>query len=304
MWIGCGKNLLDNPPTTVLSHRVTSHRTPLFCDAALALRIERVESELISKGSAAARFRRGDDKGFVIPLAGGIASYADENSPLNKVAGLGFGGIPAEAALDEIERAYFALGAPVQVELAHLVDPALGQLLSARGYRLEGFENVLGLAISSDMERVPPAGVEIRSSGEDEFDEWIDLVAAAFAAPDTQGAASHEEFPREVIAAAMRDFVSAAGVARYSAWRDGELAGGASVRISDGVAQLTGAATAFTHRRNGVQTALLAVRLADAAAAGCDVAVVTTQPGSKSQQNVQRQGFDLLYTRAVLVKQP
>ena len=36
----------------------------------------------------------------------------------------------------------------------------------------------------------------------------------------------------------------------------------------------------------------------------CDVAVITTQPGSKSQQNAQRQGFDLLYTRAVLVKQP
>ena len=32
------------------------------------------------------------------------------------------------------------------------------------------------------------------------------------------------------------------------------------------------------------------------------VAVVTTAPGSKSQQNVQRQGFQLLYTRAVLVK--
>lgn len=37
---------------------------------------------------------------------------------------------------------------------------------------------------------------------------------------------------------------------------------------------------------------------------GCDVAVVTTVPGSKSQQNAQRQGFDLLYTRAILVKQP
>jgi hypothetical protein len=39
-------------------------------------------------------------------------------------------------------------------------------------------------------------------------------------------------------------------------------------------------------------------------AAGCDLAVVTTQPGSTSQRNVQRSGFDLLYTRAVLVKQP
>ena len=63
-------------------------------------------------------------------------------------------------------------------------------------------------------------------------------------------------------------------------------------------------ATAPAHRRRGVQTALLSARLADAAAAGCDIAVATTQPGSKSQQNVQRQGFDLLYTRAILVKQP
>jgi hypothetical protein len=38
-------------------------------------------------------------------------------------------------------------------------------------------------------------------------------------------------------------------------------------------------------------------------AAGCDVAVVTTQPGSWSQQNAQRRGFDLLYTRAILMQQ-
>ena len=63
-----------------------------------------------------------------------------------------------------------------------------------------------------------------------------------------------------------------------------------------------GAATAPAHRRRGIQTALLAARLADAAAAGCDVAAIVTQPGSKSQQNAQRQGFDLLYTRAVLVR--
>jgi len=51
-----------------------------------------------------------------------------------------------------------------------------------------------------------------------------------------------------------------------------------------------------------VQSALLAARLEIAGQAGCDVAVVTTQPGSKSQENVQRQGFELLYTRAVLVR--
>ena len=83
----------------------------------------------------------------------------------------------------------------------------------------------------------------------------------------------------------------------------GVIAGGASFHIAEGIAQFTGAATAPAHRRRGIQTALLSARLADAASAGCDIAVVTTQPESKSQQNVQRRGFDLLYTRAVLVMQ-
>jgi GNAT superfamily N-acetyltransferase len=278
-------------------------RMPLFCGTALAERIERVEAQLITEASEAGRRRRADMAGFVIPVAGGVASYAEEGSPFNKVAGLGFGGLPSAGELDEIEQAFAAVDTPVQVELAHLVDPAIGALLTERGYRLVSFENVLGRALDRGTGRVTPPGIEVRPSGDDEFDTWLDVVADGFAHPDTQGLPSHEDFPREVIAGAMRDLTSA-GVTRYVALRDGVVAGGASFRVAAGVAQLTGAATTAAHRRRGVQTALLSARLADAAAAGCDIAVVTTQPASKSQQNAQRQGFDLLYTRAVLVAQP
>jgi len=48
----------------------------------------------------------------------------------------------------------------------------------------------------------------------------------------------------------------------------------------------------------------LARRLAIASEADGTVAVVTTQPGSKSQANSQRRGFELLYSRAVLVREP
>ncbi len=278
-------------------------RLPLFCGTALAERIERAEAQLIANASEAARRRRADTAGFMIPIAGGVASFAEEGSPFNKVAGLGFGGVPGAAALDEIEQAFTTCSAPVQIELAHLADPAIGALLTGRGYRLTSFENVLGLTLPGAPERITPLGVEVRPSGGDEFESWLDVVTDGFAHPDTQGVPSHEEFPREVIARAERDF-AAVGVMRYVALHDGAIAGGASFRVADGIAQLTGAATAPAHRRRGVQTALLSARLADAAAAGCDIAVVTTQPGSKSQQNMQRQGFDLLYTRAVLVKQP
>ena len=277
-------------------------RLPLFCDAALAGHIERAEAQLITRCCEAARHRTGAG-GFAIPVAGAVASFAGHGSPFNKVAGLGFAGVPGSAALDDIEAAFFACGSPVQVELAHLADPAIGALLTGRGYQLESFENVLGRDLAGGYQPVMPPGVEVRRSDADELEAWLGIVAEGSLHPDTQGVPWHEEFPREMLIGAERDGITA-GAVRYSGLRGGILAGGATMRIAEGVAQFTGAATAPAHRRHGVQTALLATRLADAAAAGCDVAVIVAQPGSKSQQNAQRQGFDLLYSRAVLVKHP
>ena len=275
-------------------------RSPLFCDTALARRIERAETRLIADTNRAAQARTGTD-GFLIPIAGGMASFAEPDSPFNKVVGLGFDGVPSAEELDVIEKAFAAHGAPTLVELAHLAESAIGELLSDRGYRLESFENVLGLALDRDPELIAPPDIEVRRSTDDELEAWIAVVADASTHPDTQGLPWHDEFPRDAIENAERDF-AAAGGARYAAFRDGVLAGGADFRITDGIAQLAGAATAPAHRRNGVQSALVAARLADANAAGCDVAVIITQPGSKSQENAQRRGFDLLYTRATLVK--
>jgi GNAT superfamily N-acetyltransferase len=232
-----------------------------------------------------------------------VASFAGEDSPFNKIAGLGFAGVPDAAQLAEVEQAFAAFGAPAQAELAHLADPAIGSLLTGRGYRLESFENVLGQALTSQARTTPPPGIEIRPTVPEEYVTWLDVNADADAHPDAQGIPSHEEFPRGAIIAAQLAMAEA-GVMRYTALRDGVIAGGATMRLAGGIAQLTGAATAPAHRRQGVQTALLSARLADAATAGCAVAVITTQPGSKSQQNAQRQGFDLLYTRAILVKHP
>jgi GNAT superfamily N-acetyltransferase len=247
--------------------------------------------------AAAAAHRRTGRAGVVLPIAGGVATFAEEGSPFTKVAGLGFGGVPGTAELGEVERAFAARGAPVQVELAHLAEPELGEMLTDRGYRLVGFENVLGRRVGTAHALVPAPGIEVRTIGDGELDAWLDVVAEGVAHPDTEGLPAHEEFPEAVYRNAERDLL-AAGVVCYLALRDGGLG------VGGGVAQMAGAATAPAHRRRGVQTALLAARLADAATAGCDVAVVTTQPGSRSQQNVQRQGYDLLYTRAVLVKEP
>jgi ribosomal protein S18 acetylase RimI-like enzyme len=274
-------------------------RQPLFCDVGLAERIEKAEAGRMAAASEAAHRRGARPAGFVIPVAGGAATFAGAGSPFNKVAGLGFGGVPRQAELTDVERAFAARGSAVQAELSNLADPAVFAMLTGRGYRLVSFENVLGRPPGDGHGGRTP-GIEVRRPGAGEFELWLDVVLDGFAHADDAGVPSHEDFPREVVAAAQRDFANT-GAQLYIALRDGVIAGGAGLALTGGIAHMAGAATAPAHRRRGVQNALLAARLADAAAAGCDLAVVTTQPGSVSQRNVQRQGFDLLYTRAVLV---
>lgn len=217
---------------------------PLFCGTSLARRIESAEAHLILAATEAAR-RRGA-KGLAIPVAGGFACFAESASPMNKVVGLGFDGVPDGAAWDEMERAMFACGVAVQVELSNLADPDVAALLADRGYRLVGFENVLGHGLRLNAEPAAPHGIEVRATND--IDAWVDVVVEGFAHPDSadsanEGVPSHEEFPRDVIDRAERDFEQAGAIA-YVAMCDGVIAGGGSVRLTDGIAQLTGAATA------------------------------------------------------------
>jgi GNAT superfamily N-acetyltransferase len=232
-----------------------------------------------------------------------MASYTGPGSPLNKIAGLGFAGPVDEAALAEIERMFHDRGEPAQVELSSLAEPSVAPLLTRRGYVLYGFENVSGLDPAGSTTRIAD-GVEVSPSPDAELSDWLSVVVRGFAAPDGQGVTSHESFADETLERVIGDMAGAEGFERYLARRDGVPVGGGSMRVSGKVAQLCGAATLPGHRRRGVQASLLAARLETARRAGCEVAVVTTQPGSTSQRNVHRRGFDLLYTRAVLVLAP
>jgi GNAT superfamily N-acetyltransferase len=169
--------------------------------------------------------------------------------------------------------------------------------LSGRGYRLTEFENVLGRPIAVEA----PLATEVDVRRADDLTAWVNVVVEGFAHPDGEGPVSHEQFPADIIERAERDMEKAGATASIALY-GGAVAGGGMMRLSGGIAQLAGAATAPAYRRRGVQAALLAARLAEAADAGCEIAVVTTAPGSKSQHNVQRRGFQLLYSRAILVK--
>jgi len=282
----------------------------LMASRTMAARIERAECETAL--AFAARLQ-GRGAGVMIQEIGGASAiFAGPGQPINKLAGLGFAPVDA-TALAAVEGAYDARAAELRVELATLADPAVGILLTRRGYELVGYENVLGLPLDGDvvdglsLARASDVarGVLVSRAAEDETRPWIDTVADGFSHPDQfDGPPPTESFERDQIVEVFLASSGAQGVSLYLARRDGAIAGGGSIRISDRLAQLCGAATLPGHRRRGVQSALLRARLLDAARQGCDLAIVTTEPGSKSQENVQRAGFELLYARAVLIRRP
>jgi GNAT superfamily N-acetyltransferase len=281
----------------------------VFANASLARRIERAEVGLILEGARAASRRVPAAQMIIEEFDGGAVVFVEPDAPFNKGVGFGFGGVPSSSTLEHVEHAFAARNAPLQFEVSTLADPEMARSLTGRGYELVGFENVLGIAITPTLvdrlEGVDPASIEVRAASADESSAWMETVTTGFLHPDVyDGPPSHESVNREVLERIFGDTLAAPGFERFLGWRDGEIAGGASFRIQDGVAQLSGAATVPAHRRHGVQSALLRYRLLEGARRGCDVAVVTTTPGSKSQENVQKAGFALLYTRAVLVKHP
>jgi ribosomal protein S18 acetylase RimI-like enzyme len=277
----------------------------MFASTALGRRIERAEARLSASLGRTVIAGERAAQAFVRELAGGVAVYTGPASPMNKMIGVGFDGTPSDEELRAVENDFRERSAPLQAEVATLADPALVAELTRRGYILQNFENVLGRPIvSADAAAAGDSPIRIDAMQAHEHAAWLDAAYTGFAHPDGVGVPGDELPPREAFDAAMGPFVTAEGFRRYMARIGGDLAGVATLRIDDGVAQLCGAATLPAFRRRGVQAALLRQRLADGVEAGCDLAVMTTQPGSTSQQNGQRQGFALLYTRAVLVRQP
>ena len=274
----------------------------MFASHALATRIDHAEMRLSMSIAQTIEARTPAARVLVSPIAGGHAVFAGAGSPANKAIGVGFGATIDEPSLDAIEREWRDRGEPLRFELATLADPTLPPLLTARGYRLTGFENVSGRAVGAgDGVAEVPTGTTVEDVPADDYREWMDVALDAFCAPDGS-APNEEQYPRELLEAVMADFVATPGFTRYLLRVDGVPAGEATMRIDDGIAQLCGAATLPAFRRRGIQSLLFRWRLAMARAAGCDLAVVTTQPGSKSQANAIRQGFSLLYTRAILIK--
>ena len=159
----------------------------LFADASLAFRLESL---------CAAEMRRFVETALeldpacgaaALELAGGTAAFLGVGSPLNQAFGVGFGdgGYSEESRPSRSSSPAGRLGPLIGVSpLAH---PSLFTSLAARGWVLDGFENVLVRPVRSSDAEPPalPAGVSIprglERGGADGHRSF--LAATAFWAP-------------------------------------------------------------------------------------------------------------------------
>ena len=84
----------------------------------------------------------------------------------------------------------------------------------------------------------------------------------------------------------------------YLARVDGEAAALGILHIANGIGSMANALTVPVYRNRGCQTALLYQRIRTAAAAGCNLLVSQCSPGTTSQQNQRRVGFQIAGTKA------
>jgi hypothetical protein len=225
-----------------------------------------------------------------LSVAGAAACYCGTNSPLSQVLGLGMAGPVTAADMDHIEDFYRSYQSPVNLIVCPHADATVLDALAERRYRLFEFTNALVTALSTPPET---AGAWVRRAEPHEAQAWAQAMARGFFGRDDTSA------PELEVGLAL---FHATGACNYFALIGGEIAGGGAMLIHHGVAHCYADSTLIRFRGKGVQTALIRARMAYAALQGCDLAIAYTMPGSVSQRNYERCGFQVAYTRAGLTK--
>jgi GNAT superfamily N-acetyltransferase len=265
----------------------------LFAGPELAARLEGALATELEGFAAAAQVLYPDSGAVARRIAGGVALFAGEGSPINQAAGLGFAGEVTPGDLDELEAFYRARHVKPLVVVSPLAHPSLMRGLSARGYAVAGFENALVRSLGgADVLPVPDASIEVRGISAEDRDRYARMVVEGFAAPGVRPSDGEWRLGR---IAASRERVSL-----LLAYVDGQPAGTGELRVQDGLALLTGDTTVPAFRRRGVQRRLQLARLAAALEQGCDLATSDARPGGPSQRNMERLGFRVAYTRVEL----
>lgn len=255
----------------------------------LARRLESAEA-LDGAGCAESQLRLYPGSGAIVkPIAGGAAVFCGSQSPLTHALGVGMHGAVTTKELHEIESFYRERDCPVVIDVCPHSDPTLRELLVQRGYRLTEFASVLVRTLPSEIQL---CDIEVRSAHEDDEETYVRVVVGGFM--------SRPELNEEEVMLG-RTLFHMPCTRPYLGFVEGVAAGGGTISTRNRVASLFADATLPEFRGRGVHTALIRARLKYATESGCELATAGTMPGSTSQRDYERLGFQVAYTKATMV---
>jgi GNAT superfamily N-acetyltransferase len=272
---------------TSSSARASGLSVTPFSDLELSRRLERAEGYACVDYVDSRRRIFPDSGADWIECAGAYAAFDGVDSPITQTFGLGLEEL-TPAALETIERFFIDRGAPVFHEVSPFAGIDALNLLCERGYRPIELSSVMYRA----TEETPPilkGPTSVRVVPPEETALWNDISTRGWAAEHPE----YADFFRDhgAISAARKQSVC------FLALYEGTPGAAGALSIHEGVALFAGSSTVPELRRRGLQAALLHERMRYAHEHGCDLAMMVAQPGSNSQRNAERQGFQIAYTR-------
>jgi GNAT superfamily N-acetyltransferase len=265
-----------------------------FIDKALARRLESCEEMPQVLYARIFQRSRPEIGAAEEEICGGHMVFAGLGSPIGRATGVGLHPSLTSQDLDRIEAFYRERGAPSQVDLTPIHEPAVFEMFKERGYAIAELNNVLYRKLDGSEEFPSSDGFAIRRSPPEEADVTGAIVESAFF---PEGA---PEAFRGLIAPLYQMEDALAFVATIGGQ---PVACGTGIVIAEHrVFALCGAGTLAPYRGRGLQTALLCARMSAAWHAGCEYATVVTQGGTTSQRNAERLGFKVAYSKLTVIK--
>ncbi|MCB2200360.1 GNAT family N-acetyltransferase [bacterium] len=230
----------------------------------------------------------------VVPILDG-AIYLHKDVPdWSKAIGVGLNREVGDDDIRRMEAIFEERSLEPAISATPWHHPSLFEVTGKRGWAISDWGTLLAACLDElpDIGPVNPS-ISITIAGQDEMELWAETIGRGY-----EGDEAISEDDRALHLGLART----AGVHCLLARVDGEIAGASIVSLIPevGVLSIMSSSTLPDFRRRGIQMAFIRERLQMGRDAGLEIAIVTCHPGSASQRNVERAGFQVVYNRCLL----
>lgn len=263
----------------------------------LAQRLENSEIDTLSSRLIEIQNMDGNPMDVEIQRFGNATAFSVKNIPgpsFNTVKGLKAGD---EKHIKGIVDFYKQKDIPFRFELTpSLTTSDLLTHLHEAGYYQHDFHTTLYTQVSKILDtadKLLDQKITIRKLKRHEFSIFAEIYIKGFQMPP---------FLKNGVALNNEILYGNKGWTFYLASYENEPAGIRVLYIKDSIATLAAAATIPFFRNKGIQSALIKHRIYQACLQDCDLAVGQAKFASTSQNNMERAGLKIAYTKSIWIK--